>query len=74
MDASFLVHQSLSGANICVYTKFTEVATGFVFYESVYGFLYALGNTATLIQFRQAGELHRLPKEGKLGRGESPAL
>lgn len=57
-----------------VSAQFTQMATRFVFYESVHGFLYALGDTVTLIQFREAGGLHRLPKEDKVSRGESPAL
>ena len=47
---------------------------GLCFYGGVCGFLYALGDIVTLVQFREAIGLHRLPKEGKVSRGESPAL
>lgn len=47
---------------------------GLFLYGSVCGFLYALGDIVTLIQFRETSGLHRLPKEGKVSHGESPAL
>lgn len=55
----------ISEANTNVCTKSAEVATGFVFYESVCSLLSAFGDLVTLIQFRQAGGPDRLPKEGR---------